>query len=404
MSVTDLVAHSSTLRQAMVEPRPPGLEPPGDILSGAFDVMRRENAVRPDFALLFDARGNHIWSKILTGPDGAFSPSDMGKMEMVSRVTRGVSLLDMILVHNGRAYQVAGVPILEFGGQNIIGGLILGTSLDRYMRDYMLQSDKRPHMQHRLTLLHEGKVVASVLPASTHGEVEQILTVSPGDREYVQDRGDKYKQWIVELARGDKEAKLEAGNYDVYGPDHPQDTDSAAAKLQGFSGLHAGTIGELYLMRSRSNLKGRGPKIPWTEMFVGIALSFGVAFLLAIWITRPIKDFVHQSRQILTGETDLTQRIDISSRDETQALARNINKAFERLYRLASDVQGAAFHVGASSAEISAASRQMLTGSKIRPRRSRARPRRSRSCRRRSSKSPPTRPRPPTWPKNPTSP
>jgi twitching motility protein PilJ len=95
-----------------------------------------------------------------------------------------------------------------------------------------------------------------------------------------------------------------------------------------------------------------------------VVLSILIASLLAFWITRPIKKFVAQSRDILEGETDLTQRIDLTSRDETADLAENINQVFERLYSLASDVQGAAFQVGASSAEISAASKQMLGGLK----------------------------------------
>src|SRR5688572_9818006 len=73
---------------------------------------------------------------------------------------------------------------------------------------------------------------------------------------------------------------------------------------------------------------------------------------------------VKQSRDLLAGDTDLTQRIEVSSRDETADLAENINQVFARVHSLASGVQSAAFQVGASSAEISAASRQMLSGLK----------------------------------------
>ncbi len=364
VSVTDLVASSPALRVAMTDDRPPDSMTASQLAEQAFEILQSENAVQPDLALLFDAQGNHVWSKILGDPKGAFSPGDMGKMEAVARVARGTTLLDMLLIHNDRAYQIAGVPLREpdNGGKQIVGGLIIGTSLSRYLGDYMKQSDKKPHMQHRLTAIHAGKVVASAMPASLNTEVAQVLGTD--QRTYKQDPGDDYKQWIVNLKNGDKESSTLAGDYDVYGPGHPQDTDSDMAKLTGFAGLESGNVARLYLMRSRSNLVDRGPKIPWTDAGIGIALSVVVAWLLALWITRPIKDFVHQSRQILTGETDLTQRINIRSRDETQALAHNINKAFERLYRLASDVQGAAFHVGASSAQISAASKQMLGGLK----------------------------------------
>ncbi|MBA2541036.1 MAG: methyl-accepting chemotaxis protein, partial [Deltaproteobacteria bacterium] len=87
-----------------------------------------------------------------------------------------------------------------------------------------------------------------------------------------------------------------------------------------------------------------------------------IAFLMGFWVTRPIKQMVKQSRDLLAGDTDLTQRIVVSSRDETADLAENINQVFSRVHMLATGVQSAAFQVGASSAEISAASRQMLTG------------------------------------------
>src|SRR5688572_7260222 len=73
---------------------------------------------------------------------------------------------------------------------------------------------------------------------------------------------------------------------------------------------------------------------------------------------------VKQSHELLAGETDLTQRIVVSSNDETADLAENINQVFGRVHSLATGVQSAAFQVGASSGEISAASREMLTGLK----------------------------------------
>ncbi|MBA2544101.1 MAG: methyl-accepting chemotaxis protein, partial [Deltaproteobacteria bacterium] len=73
---------------------------------------------------------------------------------------------------------------------------------------------------------------------------------------------------------------------------------------------------------------------------------------------------VKQSRDMLAGDTDLTQRIAVSSRDETADLAENINQVFSRVHLLASNVQSAALQVGASSSEISAASRTILGGLK----------------------------------------
>ncbi len=115
---------------------------------------------------------------------------------------------------------------------------------------------------------------------------------------------------------------------------------------------------------SRAHVVDPASSLPWIEILAGISLSLAIAFLMGFWVTRPIKQMVKQSRELLAGETDLTQRIAVSSSDETADLAENINQVFARVHHLATGVQGAAFQVGASSAEISAASREMLSGLK----------------------------------------
>jgi methyl-accepting chemotaxis protein len=235
--------------------------------------------------------------------------------------------------------QLAGVPIHSPDTDRIVGGLILGIDLERYLQDYKQQSDNTEAKQHRLTLVYDGEVVASVMPREIWPELaEKVL---PENWEQIRE-GDRTRTLIA----------LEQGYYDFYSDD-----------LEGFAGLQAGKVGTLYLMRSRPNV-GRGATFPWTEAAIGLALSFAVAWMLALWITRPIKKFVRQSERMLEGKADLRQRIEIGSRDEVQDLAENINLAFARLYNLANDVQQASFHVGASSAEISAASKQMLGGLK----------------------------------------
>ena len=57
----------------------------------------------------------------------------------------------------------------------------------------------------------------------------------------------------------------------------------------------------MFLLRTRTNLATRGAYIPWREMIIGAVLSLLVAFILGFLITRPIKRFVAQSRQMLGG-------------------------------------------------------------------------------------------------------
>lgn len=297
-----------------------------------FDRVSGKNGVRPTMLLIFST-SSLVWGN----PGAELDGEDIEELEPVARVRGGQAFYNKVLILKGRAIQLAGVPIRNEAGA-LLGGILLGVDLTRYMKQYQLQSDKREKMQHQLTLVHDNKVVASVMPKELWPELNTQLLESSW--QYRQE-GD-YNRAII---------TMRDGNYDFHQGD-----------VNGFAGLDAGTIASIFLLRSRSNLVGRGPKLPWWEMFFGVVLSGLIATGLAFWITKPIKHFVTQSRLMLDGGADLNQRIEIKSRDETAALANNINQVFSRMYRLASEVQGAAFQVGASSAQISAASRNMLGG------------------------------------------
>ncbi len=294
--------------------------------------MSGKNAVRPDMFILFSASAL-VWSN----PEAGLGAEDIEELEPVARVRSGQAFYNKVLITNGRAVQVAGVPIRSTAGA-VVGGILVGVDVTRYMQQYKEQSDAKEVMQHRLSMVHQGRVVASVMPEAIWPELNKQL------------EEDAWKH--IEQGKDIRDViDLKQGDYDFTQGD-----------VEGFAGVDSGNVASLYLLRSRSNLSDRGPRIPWKEMLIGAVLSLGMAFLLAAWITKPIKHFVVQSKQMLEGDGDLNQRIEITSRDETADLADNINRVFARLYNLASEVQGAAFHVGASSAQIGAASRNMLGG------------------------------------------
>lgn len=226
---------------------------------------------------------------------------------------------------------------------------MLGTDINRYFERYEAMRNTWREGAYRLAMVADGQLVAANVAPDRYAALNAALR--PDAWRYVAD---------AERPR-----------------DHPRDAKTQPAvrfdeqvyylisrDVPGFRGLDADTVGQLFLLRRQSSAELGGSRIPWTEVFIGLILAIVIASLLARWITRPIKRFVEQSQQIIEGETDLTQRIQLSSRDETRDLADNINQVFERLYELASEVQGAAFQVGASSAEISAASKEMAGGLK----------------------------------------
>ena len=305
---------------------------PQALAEGLFQRVSGKNAVRPDLFVVFDS-SKLIWSN----PASKLGAEDIEELEPVARVRSGQAFYNKVLITGEHAVQLAGVPMRSESGA-IVGGILVGVDVTRYMKQYQEQSDTKVAMQHQLSMVHDGKVVASVMPPEIWPELNAQLQ----EEEWHETQEGDYKRLFIGLKQG---------NFDF--------TQGA---VEGFAGVDSGHIASLFLLRSRSNLTGRGPRIPWIEMIIGAVLSLAMASLLAFWITKPIKQFVVQSQQMLEGGGDLNQRIEISSRDETADLARNINKVFARLYNLASEVQGAAFHVGASSAQIGAASRNMLGG------------------------------------------
>jgi len=304
------------------------------VVDNLYNVMRSKNGLRPDMVIIFDRAKRVRWAS----KGALIKAEDLRELEAVARVVGGSAYFNKVLIHRHKAIQISGVPIMSANGESVVGGVLMGVNVERYMQQYKTQSDRRETMQHRLTLVHRGRVVASVMPNKVWPELQKQLDEQAWD--YATEGN--LKRPIILLKQGD---------YDFYVSD-----------MEGFAGLQTGNVGKLFLLRSRANLLGRGFEPPWIEILIGIFLSFLIAELMSRWITAPINAFVEQSQKLLEGETDLAQRIELRSLDETQDLADNINDVFARVYDLANNVQSVAFQVGASSAEISAASKQMLGG------------------------------------------
>ena len=344
-SVADLIAADPRLRQGLAGPPSGATGMPEGATGGAaaaaqqmFEQISGKNGIRPDILLVFDQQGL-VWAS----PDSPIDGGDLRELEPVNKVRQGVAFFNKVLIHPGGAIQLAGVPITAPGEKRVVGGLIIGIDILRYMQEYRDQSDEKPKegkpdQRHRLVLVREGQVVASVFPREDWPALAERL--KPDKWVEIEDRGEKRK--IIRLDR--------------------EDLDFVRGTVEGFAGMSTGPIADLYLLRVRSAQEGSGEVIPVKELLVGVLLSLVISSLLALWITRPIKRFVRQSQRMLEGGADLNQRLEIKSKDETADLAQNINQVFARLYGLASEVQGAAFQVGASSAEISAASKHMLDG------------------------------------------
>jgi methyl-accepting chemotaxis protein len=305
-----------------------------EIAKDMYERLTAKYGLNPDVMVLFSPSGAVLWSS----PGSPIGADDMAELGAVDKARAGNVFAHRVQLIDGVPYQVSAVPIKDH--DTMLGGLLLGVKVQRYFEEYAEQSDDNADLRMRVTLIQGSKVVASALPTDRWAELGKAM------------QPDKFVR--VKVGEDVRDVvRLRDGDIDFY-----------FEELEGYKGLDSSVIGQLFITRSRRNVVDPGAKIPWLQIGVGIALSLLIATLMAYWITRPIKQMVRQSRDLLAGDTDLTQRIVVDSRDETADLADNINHVFQRVHGLATDVQSAAFQVGASSAEISAASKQTLGGLK----------------------------------------
>ncbi len=297
--------------------------------------LSSKNSVQPDVFAIFNTTGRLLW----TLPGSPIDPSATASVAAIEKARTGSTFAHQIQVIDHVAYQMTALPVRAPGGDRVVGGVIVGVKLQRLVQEYADQTDDQADLRYRPTLVDGSTLLATALPGTA---TDVARAIQP----------DKLVQVTV---GGDTRSVIRLKDYDY---------DFYFEEIDGYKGADAATVGKLYITRSRAQVMDPASKLPWVEIGVGIALSLLIATGLAIWVTRPIKQMVRQSRDLLAGDTDLTQRIIVNSMDETSDLADNINQVFDRVHKLASGVQSAAFQVGASSAEISAASREMLGGLK----------------------------------------
>lgn len=309
------------------------------IARALYERLASENLIPPqpppDVFVVFDGNGKALWAP----PKSPLPLGALSSIAAVEKARAGTVFAHRIQVVDTTAYQVSAFPVRHPTTNDVVGGVLLGNRLQTMVEEYAQQSDEDDTQRYRPVLLDGPTLLASALPGD-RGEVARAMQP---DR-------------LVQVTVGeDTREVIRLSDYDY---------DFYAEPVDGYKNADAGTVGKLYITRSRAKIVDPAKSLPWAEIGVGVALSLGITFLLGFWVTRPIKQMVRQSRDLLAGDTDLTQRIVVRSYDETADLAENINQVFARVHALAMDVQNAAFQVGASSAQISAASRQMLSGLK----------------------------------------
>jgi methyl-accepting chemotaxis protein len=243
-----------------------------------------------------------------------------------------------------KAYRVSGAPVRTSDGK-VVGTVMLARALVNLFWDIANDSGSGvASQQHRFSLVSGDKVIASVVPKD---DLADLLKAVGAPREV-------------------REGDVGIPVLDVGGRTY----DFHSAPLFGYERAAdpaTNQVGTLYLMKERADqfaeLRSSYLQIG-LSFVVALALAIVVGFLLSGEITSPLKRYIGATGSLSQGSADLSQRLDVATRDELGLLAGNLNRVFARIHSLAASVQRTAFQVDAASGEISAVSKQMHDGAR----------------------------------------
>jgi len=303
-------------------------------------VSSVSRTIQPDLVFAFNSQ-----LEILGETD--ISEAEANRSRLFTDVLGGITVVGELAILGNHVYQVSAAPIRRGDGA-VIGGVVLGQRIERYMEDYRDQSDDNPKKQHQPVFLDvHGHVLASLFPSERVTALGEALSPETYPRE---EEGLWKTVPVIHLPTA-------SGSTDRL--------DFWAEEVNGYSGQEYGPIGQIFLLRDREfkmeEREMRLLKLLAAFILVGL-LAIAIGRWLSRIISRRIQHYVSATDDLAQGQGDLTRRLKVGGMDELGHLATNLNSVFGYIHDLAANVQNSAFQVGASSAEISAASRQMLEG------------------------------------------
>jgi methyl-accepting chemotaxis protein len=289
----------------------------------------------PEKLILSDAAGNTF----PMGKFGSLTAKTWREYKMYQDLIRGTGLSANVAIIARDPYLVSGASVRSANG-GVVGAVLIGKPLVNVFWDIANSSHENKPQQHRFSLFSDGNINASALDKS---ERDELLWAWD------------HQTNVLDGMSTVPAIRLGGRTFDFW--DEP---------LTGYERKNVHPIGTLLLVTERD-----ASASAWAEYkkvglpFLGLLLfAIGVGYILAVAITRPLRRYILATQGLARGEGDLTQRLEVTSRDELGTLARNLNRVFAKIHTLAAGVQRTAFQVNASSGEISTVSKQMLDGAK----------------------------------------
>jgi len=294
-----------------------------------------EGTHAPERIVLSDAAGN-------TFKFGGFehiTSTTWREYKIYQDLIRDGALRGNVAIMARKPYLVNGAPVRGTAG-SIIGAVLLAKPLQNLFWDLATASHEDKFQQHRFSLFGNGSISASALDKS---EKDDLLSAWEHQFQVPDGKGS------VPVIR------LQGRTFDFW-----------SEPLQGYERRNFHDVGTLLLVTQRPESASAWAEykkvgVPFAVLLV---CAVGIGYVLAVAITRPLRRYIRATQGLARGHGDLTQRLEVTSRDELGSLASNLNRVFAKIHTLAAGVQRSAFQVNASSGEISTVSKQMLDGAK----------------------------------------
>lgn len=96
-----------------------------------------------------------------------------------------------------------------------------------------------------------------------------------------------------------------------------------------------------------------------TIILIGIIFSVGMSYSTSKYVRDRISIVNEKIENLASGNSDLTQRIEVTNNDEIGEMTMNFNRLMDNLASLISEIREAAIQVGSSSTEIAASTNQL---------------------------------------------
>lgn len=215
------------------------------------------------------------------------------------------------------------------------------TPIYKEMSEYLRNVQQINGLAYLYTMRQKGEKIEFVVDAATGEDMSHI--------------GDFYDQAdeTIEKALKGEVCYTKGLNTDQWGT-----FKSAFAPIKDSQGRVVAILGADISAEAVLNTQKELQERMFSALLIGLALAFGVSLLIANYLITPINLLVKTMDELAERGGDLTQRIEVNSRDELGILGGSVNKILNTIQDLVKRIITTSFHLANTSKELAVSSEE----------------------------------------------